>query len=222
MLFVGLQLLLPHLQQHRGLSCSFAALCAFLKALQAQYLPNLYHNRMHAALVAHFSVLLARSSNLYPTFPRRLGTPAEALLASAPSLHTGPGGGVLGGPPPAGPSSMTCKDGYSREESLLLPSCSLGTQADVHAGGVQRRAAVDDEVVICIAALGHDVGHPGLNNAFLVSTNQSLALVYNDNAVLENFHAYKTFKTLADTADVDGGVLKVTTKCNHRKQQAHQ
>lgn len=219
MLFVGLQLLLPHLQ-HAGLCCSLAAICGFLKALQAQYLPNLYHNRMHAALVAHFSVLLARSSNLYATLSCRLGTPAELLLASAPSLQTVAAGGSSaphahhnGALPPSGlPSSKTCNDSQSQEETLLLPSCSLGTQTEAHATGGHRRAVIEDEIVICIAALGHDVAHPGLNNAFLVSTNQSLALVYNDNAVLENFHAYKTFKTLSDTADIDGGILKVTTK----------
>lgn len=40
-----------------------------------------------------------------------------------------------------------------------------------------------------IAALGHDVGHPGRNNLFLVGTRHDLALTYSDRSVLENFHA---------------------------------
>ncbi|CAK8994732.1 5'-cyclic-AMP and -GMP phosphodiesterase beta, partial [Durusdinium trenchii] len=40
-----------------------------------------------------------------------------------------------------------------------------------------------------IAALGHDMGHPGVNNAFMVNSRQDLALTYNDRSVLENYHA---------------------------------
>jgi len=41
-----------------------------------------------------------------------------------------------------------------------------------------------------------DVGHPGKNNAFLASTMAPLAVTYNDNSVLENFHAAVTFSVL--------------------------
>jgi hypothetical protein len=40
-----------------------------------------------------------------------------------------------------------------------------------------------------IAALGHDVNHPGLNNRFLVANKDKLAMRYNDSTVLENMHA---------------------------------
>ena len=43
-------------------------------------------------------------------------------------------------------------------------------------------------VVALLAALSHDVGHPGLTNAHLVETRHELALRYNDQAPLENFH----------------------------------
>ncbi|KAF2225178.1 hypothetical protein BDZ85DRAFT_195148 [Elsinoe ampelina] len=45
-----------------------------------------------------------------------------------------------------------------------------------------------DALTLLVAALGHDVGHPGVNNAFLVALNAPLAQLYNDRSVLEAFH----------------------------------
>jgi len=40
-----------------------------------------------------------------------------------------------------------------------------------------------------VAAYGHDVGHPGVGNPFLVQTGSDLALLHNDHSPLENMHA---------------------------------
>eukprot|EP00916_Digyalum_oweni_P002480 GHVL01004571.1.p1 GENE.GHVL01004571.1~~GHVL01004571.1.p1 ORF type:complete len:764 (+),score=140.07 GHVL01004571.1:38-2329(+) len=53
-----------------------------------------------------------------------------------------------------------------------------------------------EEFASLIAALCHDVAHPGLNNAFLVNGSDELAVVYNDKSILENFHAATTFQIL--------------------------
>lgn len=37
---------------------------------------------------------------------------------------------------------------------------------------------------LAVAALGHDADHPGVTNAFLIATNEPLAVLYNDTAVL--------------------------------------
>ena len=47
-----------------------------------------------------------------------------------------------------------------------------------------------------IAALGHDVGHPGVNNRYLVNSSDYLAIRYNDISVLENMHASLTFSLM--------------------------
>jgi hypothetical protein len=45
-----------------------------------------------------------------------------------------------------------------------------------------------EALTLLISAIGHDVGHPGVNNGFLVVLNAPLAQLYNDRSVLESFH----------------------------------
>lgn len=45
-----------------------------------------------------------------------------------------------------------------------------------------------DAFALMIAAIGHDVGHPGLSNAYMVNARAPVAQVYDDKSVLENFH----------------------------------
>ena len=45
-----------------------------------------------------------------------------------------------------------------------------------------------EAMTLVISCIGHDVGHPGVNNLFLVTLNAPLAQLYNDRSVLESFH----------------------------------
>ena len=56
-----------------------------------------------------------------------------------------------------------------------------------------------DLLSIFIAALGHDIAHPGLTNAFHINDSTEIAITYNDISVLENFHASTLFKTIRKT-----------------------
>ena len=46
-----------------------------------------------------------------------------------------------------------------------------------------------DCLALLLAAMCHDLEHPGTTNAFQVNTGSALAIRYNDASVLENHHA---------------------------------
>ena len=53
-----------------------------------------------------------------------------------------------------------------------------------------------DVFALITAALCHDIGHPGVNNAFLVATGNEVAIKYNDHSCLENMHTNRAFTIL--------------------------
>lgn len=51
-----------------------------------------------------------------------------------------------------------------------------------------------DILSILIAALGHDIGHPGFTNNFQINSSSDMALTYNDISCLENYHTARLFR----------------------------
>jgi hypothetical protein len=69
---------------------------------------------------------------------------------------------------------------------------------------VRRKQLLEiDLLALLLAALCHDLEHPGTTNAYQVNTGSALALRYNDASVLENHHCSCAFASL-DRA----GILK--------------
>lgn len=54
----------------------------------------------------------------------------------------------------------------------------------------------DDVLAIFVACLGHDLDHPGMNNAYLVKMADPIAIRYNDKSVLESLHSWLLFEIL--------------------------
>ena len=71
-----------------------------------------------------------------------------------------------------------------------------------------------DALTLLVAAIGHDVGHPGLNNGFLAKIKSPIAQIYSDNSVLENFHCAAHTQILRQywpTVYEDAGMRKTLT-----------
>lgn len=60
----------------------------------------------------------------------------------------------------------------------------------------RNKAVLDQSDVVCslISAIIHDVDHPGRTNAFLINEGNKLAILYNDQAVLESHHSALAFQ----------------------------
>jgi hypothetical protein len=53
-----------------------------------------------------------------------------------------------------------------------------------------------EQMCMLIGGFVHDLDHPGYNNMYFVNTKGPLAIRYNDQAVLENYHAAMAFKIM--------------------------
>jgi len=95
------------------------------------------------------------------------------------------------------------ESGYRRDvafhTSLHAANVTQAVYCSLAVEGVGRRMSHNVCLSMLFAAMVHDVGHPGVNNHFLVSSRDPLALCYNDRSVLENLHCSLSFELLEST-----------------------
>ena len=82
----------------------------------------------------------------------------------------------------------------------------------LHRAGAAQFLKFNDILGLLIACLCHDIGHPGTNNAFQVNAKTKFAITYNDKAVLESFHASRTFEIIL-SGDKDLNIMQTLTVC---------
>jgi hypothetical protein len=86
--------------------------------------------------------------------------------------------------------------------------CVDVVQAVYHAlmlGGACKLLQPLEILAALLAAVIHDVGHDGHNNAFHIATGSDLALTYNDRSVLENFHCSQGWRLIIQSGLLTGG-----------------
>jgi 3'5'-cyclic nucleotide phosphodiesterase len=65
------------------------------------------------------------------------------------------------------------------------------------------RVAIADKFALLVAALAHDLGHPGVSNAYLVATRHALTLTHGDSSTLERFHIASLYELCAQDPEAD-------------------
>ncbi|KAL8292738.1 hypothetical protein RQP46_001350 [Phenoliferia psychrophenolica] len=86
----------------------------------------------------------------------------------------------------APPLYLLCEDDY--DTNLGEGRRKWRRNRAVEEGGMGELLRPMDVFALMVAAIGHDVGHPGLSNAYMVNARTPVAQVYDDKSVLENFH----------------------------------
>lgn len=76
-------------------------------------------------------------------------------------------------------------------QSHLLPSKGCGCR---RLRRVLQSLSKLEAFSIIFASAVHDLGHPGVNNAFLIKTRNEQAIIHNDRSVNENMHACLAFQ----------------------------
>ncbi|KAJ3066700.1 hypothetical protein HDU98_010020 [Podochytrium sp. JEL0797] len=64
-------------------------------------------------------------------------------------------------------------------------------------GTISKLTPLEKLALIC-ATIGHDLDHPGMNNAYQINANTDLTIIYNDISPLENHHSAVLFTLFRD------------------------
>ncbi|XP_065174012.1 3',5'-cyclic-AMP phosphodiesterase isoform X7 [Atheta coriaria] len=97
---------------------------------------------------------------------------------------------------------MTLEDHYVKDNpfhnSLHAADVAQSTHVLLNTPALESVFTPLEITAALFAACIHDVDHPGLTNQFLINSSSELALMYNDESVLENHHLAVAFKLLSN------------------------
>ncbi|GAX85226.1 hypothetical protein CEUSTIGMA_g12646.t1 [Chlamydomonas eustigma] len=143
-------------------------LTRFLHTIEDGYLQNPYHGRTHAADVLRNFHVIATRGGLLRIMSD------QRVMAGGKRI---PAGGLGAPVPPAtalsSPALAEHRQQQKQQDALLLLS-------------------------VYLSAIIHDFDHRGLTNAFLITDQHPLALLYNDQSPMENHHVAAAFSVMLD------------------------
>lgn len=147
---------------------------------------NPYHNFAHAVDVLQATFyFLCRMGKL----------PSSGY--GYPPIATTPNGDAAGVPNGDTDLDGSMTDTLETDSSANIPTDNSSADRDVPSAiHVSDFLRPEDIFALLVASIGHDVGHPGVNNMFLVNAHTPLAQVYNDRSVLESFHSMALFQVM--------------------------
>ncbi|KAG0289227.1 3',5'-cyclic-nucleotide phosphodiesterase [Linnemannia gamsii] len=147
---------------------------------------NPYHNFAHAVDVLQATFyFLCRMGKL----------PSSGY--GYPPIATTPNGEAAGALNGEADHKDSTTDAQETDSSANIPTDNFSADRDVSpAIHVSDFLRPEDIFALLVASIGHDVGHPGVNNMFLVNAHTPLAQVYNDRSVLESFHSMALFQVM--------------------------
>jgi len=142
------------------------------------------------------SMELLNSWNLNPLELDKARNHAAAMYFVGPHNHSVSFDAVT-----MGPFLEAAEAGYARTcpyhswfHAIDVTHCVYRLQhicaTEAYLSGIERYS-------LLVSAVCHDVGHPGLNNTFLIETSHELALRYNDKSPLENMHCARLFEIVS-------------------------
>lgn len=83
-------------------------------------------------------------------------------------------------------TTTTSTTSLSRENN---PVNVISAELSLSTNSLQTHLTAFQTLGLLVAALGHDVGHPGVTNAFMIKYSAPTAQVFNERSVLELFHS---------------------------------
>jgi len=112
------------------------------------------------------------------------------------------------------------------KEYMPVPFHSFAHAVDVLHGSARIMRLISSEFfleelaqyALLVAAVAHDLGHPGVNNGFLSEVGHELALQYNDRSPLENMHCAKLYTIVANPTT---NVFAVLTKEQYKEARRY-
>ncbi|XP_018650510.1 putative high-affinity cgmp-specific 3,5-cyclic phosphodiesterase [Schistosoma mansoni] len=84
-------------------------------------------------------------------------------------------------------------------------------------GNLTNLLDIDDQLILIVSAICHDLDHPGFNNAYQINAGTVLAMRYNDQSPLENHHTAVAFDLLSHKEVDPFSHLSTTTRQRIRK-----